>query len=164
MTHIFVSKLTNIVSDNGLSPGRPQAIWTNAGILLIGPLGTNFNETSIQIHSRKSIWNCHLENGVHSVFGLNVLKCAVILNVSIWLKCDTIFHLTWVPYISCFFVTTIYNCCKINIDAPVKEWYTVVPILWHIQITQYLLPRSGNSLVNNTLVLTGRYVPRAPFY
>ena len=32
-------------SDNGLSPIRRQAIiWTNAGILLIGPLGTNFSE------------------------------------------------------------------------------------------------------------------------
>ena len=39
VTHICVSKLTIIVSDNGLSPGRHQA-WTKAGILLIGPLGT----------------------------------------------------------------------------------------------------------------------------
>ena len=38
-THICVGKLTNIGSDNGLSPARRQAIiWTNAGILLIGPL------------------------------------------------------------------------------------------------------------------------------
>ena len=45
VTHICVSKLTIIDSDNGLSPGRRQAIiWTNAGILLIGPLGTNFSE------------------------------------------------------------------------------------------------------------------------
>ena len=45
VTHICVSKLTIIGSDNGLSPGRRQAIiWTNAGILLIGPLGTNFSE------------------------------------------------------------------------------------------------------------------------
>ena len=37
VTHICVSKLTIIGSDNGLSPGRRQAIiWTNAGILLIG--------------------------------------------------------------------------------------------------------------------------------
>ena len=37
-----------IGSDNGLSPNRHQAItWTNAGILLIGPLGTNFNEILI---------------------------------------------------------------------------------------------------------------------
>ena len=50
MTHICVSKLTIIGSDNGLSPGRRQAIiWTNAGILLIGPLGTNFSEISITI-------------------------------------------------------------------------------------------------------------------
>ena len=49
--HICVSKLTIIGSDNGLSPGRRQAIiWTNAGILLIGPLGTNFNDISIKIH------------------------------------------------------------------------------------------------------------------
>ena len=43
--HVCVSKLTNIGSDNGLSPGRRQAIiWTKAGILLIGPLGMNFSE------------------------------------------------------------------------------------------------------------------------
>ena len=49
VTHICVNKLTIIGSDNGLSPGRRQAIiWTNAGILLIGPLGTN-NEILIEI-------------------------------------------------------------------------------------------------------------------
>ena len=42
--------LTIIDSDNGLSPGRRQAIiWTNAGILFISPLGTNFNEMLIKI-------------------------------------------------------------------------------------------------------------------
>ena len=50
VTHICVSGLTIIGSDNGLSPGRRQAIiCTNAGILLIGPLGTNFNEILIEI-------------------------------------------------------------------------------------------------------------------
>ena len=50
MTHICVGKETIIGSDNGLSPGRRQAIiWTNAGILLIGPLGTHFSEISIKI-------------------------------------------------------------------------------------------------------------------
>ena len=46
-------KLTIIGSDNDLSPGRRQAIiWTYAGILLIRPLGKNFNETSlIEIHT-----------------------------------------------------------------------------------------------------------------
>ena len=50
VTHICVSELTSIGSDNGLSPGRRQAIiWTNAWILLIGPLGTNFSEILIEI-------------------------------------------------------------------------------------------------------------------
>ena len=50
VTHICISKLIIIGSDNGLSPGRRQIItWTNAGILLMGPLGTNFSEISIEI-------------------------------------------------------------------------------------------------------------------
>ena len=52
VTHRCVGKLTSIGSDNGLSPGRRQAIiWTNAGILLTGPLGTNFGEILIEIHT-----------------------------------------------------------------------------------------------------------------
>ena len=52
MTHICVSKLTIFGSDNGLSPERRQAnIWTNAGILLIGTLGTNFSEMLNEIHT-----------------------------------------------------------------------------------------------------------------
>ena len=50
VTHICVCKLTNIGSYNGLSPDRRQAIiWTNAWLLLIGPLGTNFSEILIEI-------------------------------------------------------------------------------------------------------------------
>ena len=50
VTHICVSKLTIIGSDNGLSPDRRQAIiWTNAGLLLIELLGTNFSEILIEI-------------------------------------------------------------------------------------------------------------------
>ena len=52
VTHICVSKLTIIGSDNGLAPGWHQTIiWTNYGILLIGPLGTNFSETLIGIQT-----------------------------------------------------------------------------------------------------------------
>ena len=43
--HICVRELTNIGSDNGLSPGQRQAIiWTNAGLLSVGLLGTNCSE------------------------------------------------------------------------------------------------------------------------
>ena len=49
--HLCISNLTTIGSGNGLSPGRHQAnIWTNAGILLIEPLGTNFSEILFEIH------------------------------------------------------------------------------------------------------------------
>ena len=52
VTHICVGKLINIGSDNGLSPVRHQAIiWNNAGILLIGPLGTNVSEILIEIQT-----------------------------------------------------------------------------------------------------------------
>ena len=52
VTHICVSYLTIIGSNNGLSPGRRQAIiWTNAGILLIGTLRTNFSEIISEIHT-----------------------------------------------------------------------------------------------------------------
>ena len=52
VTHICVDKLTVIGSDNDLPPGRRQAIiWTNAAILSIGSLGTNYSEISIEIHT-----------------------------------------------------------------------------------------------------------------
>ena len=77
VTHICVSKLTIIGSDNGLSPGRRQAIiWTNAGILLIGPLGTNF-KWNFNRNSYIFIQENLFENVVwkiESIFhGLNVL-------------------------------------------------------------------------------------------
>ena len=51
VTHICVSKVTTIGSDNGLSPGQCQAnIWTNAGILLIRTLGRSFSEMLSKIH------------------------------------------------------------------------------------------------------------------
>ena len=43
--YICIGNLTTIGSENGVAPGRHQAItWTNAGILLIWPFGTNFRE------------------------------------------------------------------------------------------------------------------------
>ena len=52
VTHICASKLSILGSNNGLSPGRCQAIiWTNAGMLLIWPFGTNISEILIEIHT-----------------------------------------------------------------------------------------------------------------
>ena len=77
VTHKCVGKLTIIGSDNGLSPGRRQAnIWTNAGVLLIRILGTNFSEIQGEIHSF-SFSKMHLKTSSAKwrpfCLGLNVL-------------------------------------------------------------------------------------------
>ena len=77
VTHICSTKLTIIGSDNGLSPGRRQAIiWTNAGILLIGALGTNISEILSKIYTF-SLKKMHLKMSSGkwrpSCLGLNVL-------------------------------------------------------------------------------------------
>ena len=77
VTHICVSKLTIIGSENGLTPGRHQAIiWTNAGILLVGPLGTNFDQILIEMYTF-SFKKMHLKMSSEKwrpfCLGLNVL-------------------------------------------------------------------------------------------
>ena len=81
VTHICVCKLTIIDSDNGLSPGRRQAIiWINAGILFIKPRGTNFNEILIKIKQLKQFsfkkMRLKMSSGKRRPFclGLNVLR------------------------------------------------------------------------------------------
>ena len=50
--HICVGRLNINGSDNGLAPGRRRAIiWTNAGILLIGPFVTNLSIIFIGIYT-----------------------------------------------------------------------------------------------------------------
>ena len=81
--HIYVGNLTKIGSDNGLSPGRRHTIiWNNAGILLIGPLGINFSEISIEIHTF-SFKKMHLKISPRKwrpfCLGLNVLVYSVLV-------------------------------------------------------------------------------------
>ena len=72
MTHICVGTLTIIGSDNGLSPDRRQAIiWTNDGILLIGPLGRN----KLQWNLKRNSYIFIQENAFENL----VLKMAAIL-------------------------------------------------------------------------------------
>ena len=62
MTHICICNLTIIGSDNGLPPGWCQAIiWSNTGILLIGPLETNsskYQSKCNHFYWRKCIDKC----------------------------------------------------------------------------------------------------------
>ena len=58
VTHICISKLNIIGSDNGSAPGRRQAIiWTNAGILLNGPMGTKLNRNLYIFIQEKAVEN-----------------------------------------------------------------------------------------------------------
>ena len=83
----------SIGSDNGLSPGRRQAIiWINAGILLIGPLGTKFSEILIAIEAF-SFKKIHLQISSAKwrpfCLGLNVLNHILPEAVSIERSCLT---------------------------------------------------------------------------
>ena len=61
VTHICVSKLSTIGSDNGLAPGWCQAIiWTNAETFFSRTFGTNFNEILSEVHT-SSFKKMHLE-------------------------------------------------------------------------------------------------------
>ena len=83
VTHICVSKQTIIGSDNGLSPGWRQAIiWTNAGILLIGTLGTNFSQILIEIRIfsfKKMGLKVSSAKWRPFCLGLNVLSLSVLI-------------------------------------------------------------------------------------
>ena len=82
VTHICVGKLTIVSSDNGLSPGRRQAIiWTNAGILVIGHLRTNFSEMLIEIHTfllKKIDFKMSSGKWRPSCLGLNVIMTKIL--------------------------------------------------------------------------------------
>ena len=88
VTHICVGNFTIIVSDNGLSPNRRQAIiWTNSLILLIRPLGTNFNEILIEILTfsfRKMRLKVSSAKCRPFCLGLNVL---IALMCRLWCHC-----------------------------------------------------------------------------
>ena len=85
VTHICVSKLIIIGSDNGLSPDRRQAIiWTNAGILFIGTLRTNFSVILIEISNifiQEKAFESVVFETVAILSRLNVLndKCMLIV-------------------------------------------------------------------------------------
>ena len=82
--YICVGNLTIIGSDNGLSPGRRQAIiWTNAGILLIGFFGTNFSEILIKIYTfslKKNAFENVARKWRPFCLGLNVLTPEISIN------------------------------------------------------------------------------------
>ena len=87
VTHICVSEVTIIGSDNGLSPGRRQAIiWTNDRILLIRTFRTYFKEIVSEIHTfsfKKMHFKMSSGKWRPSCLGLNVLSLALSVGISL---------------------------------------------------------------------------------
>ena len=126
MTHICVGKLTIIGSNNGLSPGRRQAIiWTNAGILLIRPLGTNFSKSLIGIQTF-SLKKMHLKMSSAKWrpfrLGLNVLRA---------LSCKSSFKCIWnAPY-----KRLSLTCLQVSMataSGPSVSGQRVASMGWHL--------------------------------
>ena len=97
-----------IVSDNGLSSGRPEVIiWVNAGISLIGPLGIrnklqwSYNRNSYILINEHASWNVRLENDDHFVSTTIMLFNFLINSVAFRL---------WIWYC----ITLMKMCCKIR--------------------------------------------------
>ena len=81
LTCVIKLQYTIINSDNSLLPVRHQAfIWTNAGLLLVAPLGTNYSEIwmKIQYFSKKKL-DLKMSSAKWQPFssGLNVLSTGV---------------------------------------------------------------------------------------
>ena len=109
VTHICVSKLTIIGSDNGLSPGRRQAvIRTNAGILLIWPIGIHFSEISVEIHTfpfKQMCWKMSSAKWRACCLGLCVICiiCDTTSKSYMPISCVSLLYCVWLfpanPYI-----------------------------------------------------------------
>ena len=106
--HLCVSKLPSIVSDNGLSPGRRQAIiWNNAGIVFIGPLGRNFSKILIKIHTF-SLKKIHLK-----------MSSATMSAILSWPQCVNERHST------CFIAGLLTNMFMISLTAEISMYESV---------------------------------------
>ena len=123
VTYICVGKLTIIGSDNGLSPGRRQAIIrTNAGILLIGILGTNFSEIFNGIYTF-ALKKMHLKmsSGRWRPFcgGLNEIRACIVYTICCPLNSQKTPHTS--PFRASYGVS--FMSTSTEIDRVIKGFY-----------------------------------------
>ena len=189
MTYTCVSKLTIIGRDNGLSPGRHQAIiWTNTQVLSIRSLGTNFSEilSRIQIFSFKKM-HLNMSSAKWRQFslGLNVLtviwedglltfftKQATGLDA--WpsrVKCPARF----VSYLhkTCICIWVVYSFCLFCCLFIIVRWWYVWCIEWasgnqeEVQaclVTLWLFIISCYNLYKTTLGLLCSWFENNPYF
>ena len=136
VTHICVGELTIIVSDNRLSRGRRQAIiWTNAGILLIGPYGTNFSEIFIEILTFSfTKMSLKVSSAKWRPFGLGL---NVLTHVSNWdeTMCPTETCIKLVYVLSVIIINTHYVLLVIMRTTHIRELHISCTIrIWSLAI------------------------------
>ena len=132
MTHICLSKLTIIGSDNGRSPGRRQVIiWTNAGILLIRTSGTDvskivsetptFSFTKMHLKVSSAKWRLFR-------LGLNVL-------IIIWMIPTSTFS-------SCCVWNNLGHKISLNFNHLSK-------LIWHRQLKSFHVEKKDSFIMNS---------------
>ena len=150
-THICISKLTIIGSDNGLLSGWRQAIiWINAEILLIGPLGTNFSEISIKIYTfsfKKMHFKVSSGKWGPSCLCIDVLTHSnIMLHVMDMFNVFSALHIIWAfwydnecirsRYQGQGQVITSHNICGMSSLGPALDtcfWHIRFDLLWLIE-------------------------------
>ena len=151
VTHIYASvKCTIIGSDNVLLPERRQAIiWTNAGRLLTGPLGTNIEILTViyTFSFKKMCLKMSSEKRRPSRLGLNVLKqpkeeqwtfCPAKWNISLWPESLRHWGIKKMPpfsrrhFICIFFNENVWISIKISLKLVPKGPINNIPALVQI--------------------------------
>ena len=135
VTHICASKQSINASDNGLSPSRRQAIIvTNAGILLIRTLGTNFSEIFSEILTfsfKKMCLKVSSAKWRPFCLGLNVLKVSVKICWSFWSWSQNIPR-DLGHSVCCWYPGPWFNILNQSLALPgyPKPWYWQCSINW----------------------------------
>ena len=150
VTHICIGKLVIIGSNNGLSPDRRQAIiWTNAGLMSIGPMRTYFSENLIKIQ-QFSLKKLHVKMSSAkwrpSCLSLNVLKVmrCLCLPVSLIKQCflfftgewHTALQISWTFVPICNLATDWniawcyyeFDCSGLNVAKGLSDTWLIFPI------------------------------------
>ena len=144
VTHICI-----IVSDNGLSPGKHQAIiWTNAEKLLIWYLQIiSVKSYSNFIHFKKNcIWRCRVENGGHFD------SASILTRLQFWL--GFYFRHTCIRYIEYhLWVTSIPYIGVIIIIMYCHNCITFIITPYYVTITDNGSPRMNEPAVGNITVV-----------
>ena len=152
--HICVNKLTIIGSDNGLSPGRCQAIiWTNAAILLIVPLVTNFSES--QSKFKHFHWKNTFEVVICEILSISHRPQCVNTAVTLYFRC-AFSAVSSMPSIF-FTARPVWKIMNLIDKYPLKLRYYALLTHWYADPVT-LFTMQGNCVEDKIWVIAAKYI------